>query len=212
MAAHPEAHDLLALAEDRLDPSDRDRVEDHLASCGACRAELALTRDAVAVPVGADLGRESERLRADLGRRLRAGGGLRPSRSPAPRRSRRWWGGGVLAASIALIALGMIQTLRDPTPPSTPGTVRSGPATSATGLEVEPSDAGWDLRWDGDWEGSVLRVVGADGVVLLERGVEGHSFELRREIVAGAAAPVFVQLLALDDRGRGVRTVPQLLP
>jgi anti-sigma factor RsiW len=128
-----------------LDPSERTRVERHLAGCAVCRRDLA-SLGAVGNAVRATVaGTRSPDLWRGIEAQLRA-----PRATPAPRRSRaplrrRWLPGAAAAAAVASVFLATFQ-LAQPLPPvadaGPSGVVRSiyAPERPVMVMEAEKSD------------------------------------------------------------------------
>jgi hypothetical protein len=145
---HDEAMRMLPwLVTDRLDDSERDWLEPHVAGCADCRNELAALREMrmacqgearSASPSGdedaADVDRGWRRMRARLQPPVSAFDPARRQRSPPSRRHPRWqrW---VLAAQAAVIAVLAVFLWRGPAPAQY-RTLGAAPAASAGNLVI----------------------------------------------------------------------------
>ena len=216
---------LLAYHENELDESERNRVESHLEHCGACRAEFELAREIAAVPVGASMGKRSEELKSAFAARLRDRRGseaeAKPTSakkvvSPRPRRS-HWLAGGLLAASLAVFAIGIYQ-LRGPSTPNDLGrTVRTGSKETSLSLQVRRTAPGaWELacRVESNLKDPRVVISTAKGKIALTRAFPGDRLSITRaDMVTQAGDSIlFVQIVARDALGNPVRSKPQLLP
>jgi hypothetical protein len=212
---------LLRYEEDQLDVAQRSVVEAHVDACGVCRAELALAREYASHPVGATLGNRSDVLKESFRRRLDVHLGPSPAARPvprvsAPRRRPGLLSLGLLAASAALIALGVYQ-MQKPSPISDLGrTLRSQNRENRLTLDVERLDDGWQLhaRMDEPLEDRRVIVVTADGEMALEELMTGDRFSFTRADLGkfASAEALFVQIVATDAVGNPVRSRPERLP
>jgi len=129
-----------------LDPSERTRVERHLATCAVCRRDVA-SLGAVGKAVRATVaGTQSPDLWRGIEAQLRAPRAKRaPRRARAPSRRRRWLPGTAAAAAVASVFLATFQ-LSQPLPPvaeaGPSGVVRSiyAPEHPVMVMEAEKSD------------------------------------------------------------------------
>ena len=129
-----------------LDPSERTRVERHLATCAVCRRDLA-SLGAVGNAVRATVaGTHSPDLWRGIEAHLRPPRATRtPRRARAPQRGHRWLPGAATAAAVASVFLATFQ-LAQPLPPvadaGPTGVVRSiyAPERPVMVMEAEKSD------------------------------------------------------------------------
>jgi hypothetical protein len=219
-AGHLDPEVLMRCADGRLAEADRRVVEEHVESCGICQAELALAREAASCPVGADLGSRSASLRRSFSRRLDLALGARSDvgapRVRPPRRRWRWLGGGLLAASVAILAVGVHQMESRPAPKDLGRTMRTRSQGDALTLEIVSDARDWHVRLHADesLRDLALRITTAEGEQLLERPVSGEGTTVSREELGQVtlAEVLYVQAVGVDASGNPVRSRPQRLP
>ncbi len=215
----------LAYCEGELDASERDALETHIEHCGACRAELALAREVSSVPVGSSLGKHSKDLRSSFAVRLRDRLDTEAESKPAssenivplkPRRS-FWLAGGLLAASLAVFAIGIYQ-LRGPSAPTDLGhTVRAGSTEVPVSLKVRqtaPDTWELDCQIDPSLKEPTVVITTSGGKIALERKLSGPHLSLTRADLGAQSSTtvLFAQIVAVDALGNQVRSKPERLP
>lgn len=194
---HVDPHVLHEMAAGGLDSDQAQSVNEHLADCGRCRAEFALA-GSFAEAVSAEVARPAPT----------TGSGLR--RAPVWRMA-RW---GLLAASVALVAIG-VREFRAPAPPSpvSDGVVRGPARGSAWVAQVESAPGGWLVEWPAE-DGATsytVEFLGADGLP-----VWTASTDATRMVVPSSAAPegagtLFVRVRArLESGGERLSGVAEL--
>jgi hypothetical protein len=145
---HLDAETAYGLESGELGADEERRAREHLRGCGLCQAEVQLARsflEGSAEPVDAEI---EGRLRAALPRAT-AAPKTAPRVSPRPRNRRwpSWFSGGLLAAGLAVIVLGVWQ-LRPQSADLSGGTLRSGDGGGSWNLEVvSTGSAAWWFRW-----------------------------------------------------------------
>jgi len=222
MNEHIDPARLVEFVEERLDRASTDKVEQHVAGCGQCSAELELARRYVETSVGAEVEGRSEALKSSFATRLdqRLDSPKEPTRTPRRGLSGRWLSRGLLAASIAVIGFGLLQ-FRSSTRPGDDELgrrIRSEGSSGVLELDVQPVAGGsLELTWTAPTGARdlKLRVIAADGSLVFERDVESSPMLLEmRELGEDAGnAELLMQLVGTDANGSTLRSVPQrLLP
>ena len=197
------------------------RVQEHLAECGICQAELEQVRRFARQPVGMSLGETSRRLQEAFAHRLGASEnpGAERSRkvgpSPRSRRRRSWSAAALVAASVALVALGITRFQEEDDLTGLGTGLRTGTMEQAFPVQVEISPSGIHrVSWaTPEVEGETLvRLYDVQGRLLLAQQVAGTSFVFTTEQLAELqpSGPVFVKVEVPSD-GRRIESPPVAL-
>jgi anti-sigma factor RsiW len=196
MTDHVDPETLYLLSEGSLDDETARGVREHLAHCGACQAEAAMVESFAAAstePADADV---EQRLRASvLGRSA-----PRRARPRRPRPMPRWAMGGLLAATVAVIAVGIWQMQPDDL--TSRGHLRGTTSAGSWALRVSRVQEGWSLNWAAQpgAESYLVRVQSPTGETVWSESVDTTALRIDERdvgVVEGSEAIFFVSILCM---------------
>lgn len=215
---------LLEYHQGKLAAEDAEEVRAHVEECAVCRAELAMARSFAEVEVGETSAEVKERLRAALLARMGAA-----SQTARPRgmaeivevRTHPSWGTwlsrGLLAASVACVAMAGWQYLHRVPAPEPGATMRAAPLESRWDMIVwDPTDTAWPLEWSAVVGAAkyVVHVQTASGEVVAEAPASGTGVELPFDVVPveRRSEALYVVAVAVGIDGPIASTRPRFLP
>jgi hypothetical protein len=213
---HLDPETVYLLLEGALETDEAVRARAHLDTCGLCQVEVRMARsfaETSSAPVDEGVARRlhqrvmaktrgSETPAGDRGavtaphvRRVRRGRWI-----PRARITPRWWIGSLLAAGIAAIAVGLWQTRPDS--PTQGGVLRTTHPAEVWQLRVEPTEDGWDVRWQAqpDVEHYTVRVQAPSGRIVWSKRSDETSARILRDELSTVIQPdedYFVSVLTV---------------